>query len=248
MKDSVKGLFWVLKNKNHSNNTRYLETDLTKATKRIVLAYADFTSNIPKGDYLTAVSDVSADLQNIIENSYTLVELLADQSNATIDNIECEVLLTAEQISDTAWETTLGSIATRNTGTGNDGNQVFDIILNQKNNFAAFIDNTGQTFNKATLKFNGTKRFNSQTASYFNFVQPYEVAKCSPNIGIYLYSFALKLDQFQPSGACNFSRLDTANLLLEFDQDVTNYTISIYAINYNLLKIKEGFASLVSVR
>ena len=244
---SVKALFWVLKNKNHSNNTRYLETDLTKATKRLVLAYADLTVNIPKGNYLTAVVNVSATLQNIIENSFTLVELTADQANATIDNIECEVLLTASQLSDINWETTLGSTATRNTGVTNDGHQVFDILLNQKTNFGKYIDNTVQTFDKATLKFNGTNRFNPQTSRYFNNVQAYEVAKCSPSVGIYMYSFALNLDKFQPSGACNFSKLDTATLNLEFTEDISNYSIVLYAINHNLLKIKEGLASLVSI-
>ena len=92
---------------------------------------------------------------------------------------------------DINWETTLGSTATRNTGISNDGHQVYDIVINQKNNFAKYIDNTEHTFSRATIKFNGTNRFNTQTSSYFNFVHyllPLEqaLAKCVKDFPRYL--------------------------------------------------------------
>ena len=69
--------------------------------------------------------------------------------------------------------------------------------------------------------------------------------------GIYSYSFALKPEEHQPSGTCNFSRIDTATLVLEMSgdcvvnqqQDAT-WDVRIYALNYNILRIMSGMAGL----
>jgi len=61
-----------------------------------------------------------------------------------------------------------------------------------------------------------------------------------------MYSFALHpLDQ-QPSGSCNMSRIDNATLSLSLNSLVTNGSnvISIYAINYNVLRIMSGMGGL----
>ena len=56
------------------------------------------------------------------------------------------------------------------------------------------------------------------------------------------YSFALKPEEHQPSGTCNFSRIDTAKLLFTGG---TGPTISrIYAVNYNVLRIMSGMGGL----
>jgi hypothetical protein len=57
---------------------------------------------------------------------------------------------------------------------------------------------------------------------------------------IYSYSFALKPEEHQPSGTCNFSRIDSA--ALKFVSVQTNSNINIYAINYNVLRIMSGLA------
>ena len=55
------------------------------------------------------------------------------------------------------------------------------------------------------------------------------------------YSFALKPEEHQPSGTCNFSRIDTAHL----DYGSTNVTPEvIYAVNYNVLRIMSGMGGL----
>ena len=61
---------------------------------------------------------------------------------------------------------------------------------------------------------------------------------------VYVYSFALEPEKHQPSGTCNFSKLE--NCSLEFtDAVLTNpKTISVYAINYNILVINGGYAKL----
>ena len=55
-----------------------------------------------------------------------------------------------------------------------------------------------------------------------------------------VYSFALKPEEHQPSGTCNFSRID--NALLKFSGSVT--VANIYAVNYNVLRIMSGMGGL----
>jgi hypothetical protein len=54
------------------------------------------------------------------------------------------------------------------------------------------------------------------------------------------YSFALKPEEHQPSGTCNFSRIDTAKLELSASGLIQN----IYAVNYNVLRIMSGMGGL----
>jgi len=60
---------------------------------------------------------------------------------------------------------------------------------------------------------------------------------------INVYSFALKPEEHQPSGTCNFSRIDTA--ILEFASAPGSSDIgNIYAVNYNVLRIMSGMGGL----
>jgi hypothetical protein len=61
---------------------------------------------------------------------------------------------------------------------------------------------------------------------------------------IYCYSFALKPEEHQPSGTCNFSRIDSA--YLEGDQNLagSNRTVKVFAVNYNVLRIMSGMGGL----
>ena len=55
-----------------------------------------------------------------------------------------------------------------------------------------------------------------------------------------VYSFALKPEEHQPSGTCNFSRIDNAQLVT----DITNQNFEVYAVNYNVLRIMSGMGGL----
>jgi hypothetical protein len=57
------------------------------------------------------------------------------------------------------------------------------------------------------------------------------------------YSFALKPEEHQPSGTCNFSRIDTATLETTSPLDATGED-RIYAVNYNVLRIMSGMGGL----
>ena len=65
-------------------------------------------------------------------------------------------------------------------------------------------------------------------------------SKMTKRIGV--YSFALKPEEHQPSGTCNFSRIDNAQLTgTTIGQDTA---INIYAVNYNVLRIMSGMGGL----
>ena len=55
------------------------------------------------------------------------------------------------------------------------------------------------------------------------------------------YSFALKPEEHQPSGTCNFSRIDNAQLVTGANLDATD---KIYAVNYNVLRVMSGMGGL----
>jgi hypothetical protein len=68
---------------------------------------------------------------------------------------------------------------------------------------------------------------------------------------IYSYSFALKPEEQQPSGTCNFSRIDTATIVMNMSGDYIvdestdqNWNVRVYATNYNILRIMSGMAGL----
>ena len=57
---------------------------------------------------------------------------------------------------------------------------------------------------------------------------------------INVYSFALNPEEHQPTGTCNFSRIDSSKLIMS---DITKVS-NIYAVNYNVLRIMSGMAGL----
>jgi len=103
------------------------------------------------------------------------------------------------------------------------------------------------TFGSALLKLNGHERFQSRKACYFRLCQPQQSGHKVPTKHIYSYSFALKPEEHQPSGTCNFSRIDNAKLILgeiTTPANPTLYKLNVYAINYNVLRIMSGMGGL----
>ncbi len=101
-----------------------------------------------------------------------------------------------------------------------------------------------EAFDKALIQLNGHDRFTKRTASYFRTVQPAQHGHRVSDKHIYCYSFALKPEEHQPSGTCNFSRIDNAQLKFDSTQTTTNCEIKVYAVNYNVLRIMSGMGGL----
>ena len=110
-------------------------------------------------------------------------------------------------------------------------------------------DSGNNPTSQAKLQLNGHDRFSTREGSYFNLVQPYQHHTNIPAKGINVYSFALTPEEHQPSGTCNFSRIDNATLQLTLTpQSVTNgsstVVIKVFALNYNVLRIMSGMGGL----
>ena len=115
---------------------------------------------------------------------------------------------------------------------------------------------------KAKLQLNGHDRFREREGTYFRCVQPFQhhtggtlqgwndISTGSVDNGFfYVYSFALKPEEHQPSGTCNFSRIDNAVLHMSLavtNNNVNKYAkfIRVYATNYNVLRIMSGMGGL----
>lgn len=95
----------------------------------------------------------------------------------------------------------------------------------------------------AKLVLNGHDRFATRNADYFNLVQTLQSFPRCPDVGIYVYSFAIKPVEMQPSGTCNMSRIDNAtwNFTMTSSNQVYVY---VYAVNYNIFRVVSGMGGL----
>ncbi len=130
----------------------------------------------------------------------------------------------------------------------------FNDMLNDNNHWTAWSSNL-RVFDKgenpvavAKLQLNGHDRFAEREGRYFNLVQPFQHHENVPATGINVYSFALTPELHQPSGTCNFSRIDNATLHLTLTSQSVKRNrackVRIYAVNYNVLRIMSGMGGL----
>jgi hypothetical protein len=117
---------------------------------------------------------------------------------------------------------------------------------------AAGVEGANPTVD-AKLKLNGHDRFATRVGKYFNLVQTNNHHTCIPESpGINVYSFALKPEDHQPSGTCNFSRIDNAQLVVTIatgtdeggTANMVAGVVKVFAVNYNVLRIMSGMGGL----
>ena len=138
-------------------------------------------------------------------------------------------------------------------------------IIDDPDNDKMEVEPVETTSAKYQLKLNGQDRFAKMDYRYFTRVQPWKyhtggslnmmtttvtgtrsdniLANSLTSDYIHVYSFALKPEEHQPSGTCNFSRIDSAILKCEATYKNTAI-LDIYAINYNVLRIMSGMGGL----
>ena len=120
---------------------------------------------------------------------------------------------------------------------------------------------SGAAWDNVKLQLNGHDRAAVQAHDYYHLVQPYECglghsgkqmndSRVWGNVGsgrdavappstVGMYSFCLKPAEHQPSGTCNFSRIDNARLNVG-----TAGELYLFAMNYNVLRIMSGMGGL----
>jgi hypothetical protein len=129
-------------------------------------------------------------------------------------------------------------------------------------NYGNMVDGSDNPLYTGKLQLNGHDRFQDRDGNYFNYVQPYQHFSNTPADGINVYSFALKPEDHQPTGTCNFSRIDNATLLVDvglynkaYPNSTTGFAsrsglvrngassqLNIYTVNYNVLRVMSGMA------
>ena len=117
------------------------------------------------------------------------------------------------------------------------------VVHQAANQPSDFTDGGADTVTDAKLQLNGQDRFSTRPGSYFNLVQPYQHHTRIPLVGIYVYSFALNPEAHQPSGTVNMSRIDNATLQLSLSS-LSNASLHVYAVNYNVLRVMAGMGGL----
>jgi hypothetical protein len=102
------------------------------------------------------------------------------------------------------------------------------------------------------LKLNGHDRFTPRHHNYFSqtqVLQHHTGCNGAANMNsLCVYSFALKPEEHQPSGTCNFSRIDNAQLIFTSPSGIMGAVsgdgVNVYAVNYNVLRIMSGMGGL----
>ena len=115
-----------------------------------------------------------------------------------------------------------------------------DFIINQ--DYLNF--ESTRWFNDGRLVLNNNE-YEKRSDNYFRFIHPYQYHKRIPTKDIYVYSFSLKPEDYNPSGSCNFSKIDEAILELTPNTlPIAQHDMFIFAVNYNILKISNGMGGL----
>ena len=135
---------------------------------------------------------------------------------------------------------------------------VKELVWVVKDSVGSYSDPADEVYHvvdDALLQLNGHDRFKKRTGDYFTVVQRYQHhSGASAVVGfdggatnfsdaVHVYSFALKPEEHQPSGTCNFSRIDNAVLTLNHASG-NDGDLAVYAVNYNVLRIMSGMGGL----
>jgi hypothetical protein len=135
-------------------------------------------------------------------------------------------------VKELVWVSRLNSATTVGTANTNTG----------ENDWFNFTNSGSNPTDNVKLQLNGHDRFSERKAGYFNWVQPYQHHTGCPSVGVNVYSFGLTPEEHQPSGTCNMSRIDNASM--KFGTAAGSCKVSIFAVNYNVLRIMSGMGGL----
>ena len=259
-----KFLAWVIRLGRYTGGNRFLAYHATdanavrlQATKRFILGWCSVISSTIQvsSDYVVS----NGGLSSVYEAYFTAAKaIVVDPTVFDVDNVTITgELLPLEVASNTAdfFEDACGA---RNTlpSSNNDGLAARDIVVYMYDNYGLQLDRSENPVAQGLLQLNGHDRFAQRDGDYFNYVQPYQCFSNTPNDGVNVYSFALTPEEHQPSGTCNFSRIDNATLALTLGRAgetsnnfknnylSTDSELNIYAFNYNVLRVMSGMAGL----
>lgn len=119
--------------------------------------------------------------------------------------------------------------------------------IKDKYNYTDNLNNGESLIKKTRLLLNGQERSTFRNSIYYNYLNSYKYHSNSPENGINLYSFSYNPENKQPTGSCNFSKIDDIVLEVNVSSDI-NYSnpgiIRIYNYAYNVFRIINGLGGL----
>ena len=103
---------------------------------------------------------------------------------------------------------------------------------------------------EATIFLNGHMRQETRKGEYYSLVQPYQYHSNIPhnatsNNSIHVFSFSLSPELLQPTGTCNFSKINKAQLHIKTRVEDQIKVVNIYGFSYNVLRIFSGMGGIV---
>lgn len=116
------------------------------------------------------------------------------------------------------------------------------------------------TFLTGDIYLNGTPLLENMSPTYFHTVQNYYKSKYGVSdfrvasqdlmyTRYFAYHFGINVSDYNPSGSCNFSRLDNSKLILRGTEKGNlrsdQNTMFVIAVNYNVLRIRDGLAGIL---
>ena len=104
------------------------------------------------------------------------------------------------------------------------------------------------TFSKSSLYINGTPLFEETSPVYHHTVVPEMHSSDLPDdiledLPTFTWPFCISLSRSNPTGTLNFSRIDNAKLSLTGPSG-GNALHRVYAVNYNILRVKQGMGGV----
>jgi hypothetical protein len=197
-------------------------------------------------DYHTSVPGINIDLQERPQiqfyNSTTdniLKTITTIQNSGTSENSNTITITSTDLIFNTSVnpQFKIGDILlVTSQSSGRIITQLFTIIGGSESNYKVNISSNVSDYIPATSQ--GSIRLLARIQD--------PIPRCS-NLKkrINVYSFALQPEEHQPSGTCNFSRIDNAKLIFNSNAGSTaDDNVNIYATNYNVLRIMSGMGGL----
>ena len=177
------------------------------------------------------------DLETLVEE--LLINMIVTKNNLTMEDLSIPI---TELVDDSKFNKNIADIS--------------KVSIINYHNYGNFLDGSDNPVYSGKLQLNGHDRFQSRDGNYFNYVQPLQHFSNTPADGINVYSFSLKAEDHQPTGTCNFSRIDNATLHVEVgmyneNADKSKYSIyylmqssliNVYTMNYNVLRVMSGMA------
>jgi hypothetical protein len=262
-----KALYWNLKLGRYTNPSgayKFLAYDPAdvnnfrlQATKRFVLALATYTTDTALSQVLDTSNNRLKLLSTVSPTSDLGKKFLAASPvGITIDADVDNITILGELLSLDDASKPVSQLLSGVTGrvAYGQGSALFDVIVRQYDNYGVYMNGTENPVQKGLLQLNGHDRFSERDGNYFNYVQPWQHHTNTPSDGLCMYSFSLNPEDHQPSGTCNMSRIDNATLNITFGVDgvadfkstylADDSKISIYALNYNVLRILSGMGGL----